>query len=401
MVRKPLPAVAAKTFCEFFAGIGLVREGLLASGWQCVYANDVDAKKQQMYAACFGPSDEFHLGDVWQTDEVVSSIPIQPFLATASFPCVDLSLAGHRRGFDGEHSSTFFGFLAVLEALGDRRPPVVMLENVPGFVTGNEGKDFAAVAASLAGLGYWIDAFVLDAERFVPQSRPRVFVLGVQGGFAPPGAVRQIRKDGLMDPWQMALEAGDRALRPPKLTRLMQQTTLPTGWLLCDVPPPPPRQLQLAEVIDLDDGQEWWAADEVQRHYRMMSDLHRGQVDVLIATKGRHVGTIYRRVRKGSQKAEVRFDGVAGCLRTPRGGSAKQIVIVVDGGRLRMRWMSPREYARLQGAGDFPLTADRIQLLFGFGDAVCVPVISWIDRHVLTPAFDAAQQHAERNGHGG
>ncbi len=86
-----------KTFCEFFAGIGLVREGLTPSGWSCVYANDVDPKKQQLYQGQFGAEGHFHLGDVWNTDEVLARIAGRPFLATASFPCVDLSLAGRDR----------------------------------------------------------------------------------------------------------------------------------------------------------------------------------------------------------------------------------------------------------------------------------------------------------------
>src|SRR4051794_32577297 len=89
---------AQKTFCEFFAGIGLVREGLAVSGWQCVYANEIDPKKQQTYEARFGKSDHFHLGDVWSTEKVVERIPGRPALMTASFPCIDLSLAGHYRG---------------------------------------------------------------------------------------------------------------------------------------------------------------------------------------------------------------------------------------------------------------------------------------------------------------
>src|SRR5450432_774384 len=88
---------SSKTFCEFFAGIGLVREGLASSGWTCVYANDISAKKQELYEGRFGTG-HFHLADVWDTDAVQAQIPERPFLATASFPCVDLSLAGHWRG---------------------------------------------------------------------------------------------------------------------------------------------------------------------------------------------------------------------------------------------------------------------------------------------------------------
>jgi DNA (cytosine-5)-methyltransferase 1 len=368
-------AVEGKTFCEFFAGIGLVREGLLASGWSCVYANDIDPRKRALYEARFGRSDHFHEGDVWRTAEAAGRIPGRPFLATASFPCVDLSLAGHYRGLQGDHSSTFFGFARVLAALAGRRPRAVLLENVTGLLTSRKGEDFAAVARTLAELGYWLDAFVVDAKHFVPQSRPRVFLVGVAEGPRAPGAARRPSPDGL---------------RPARLLALMERVSLPTGWLFLDLPALPVRRTQLAELIDLDDGQEWWDAGEVERHRRMMSDRHRRQVERLLAEGGTHVGTIYRRVRHGSQRAEVRLDGVAGCLRTPRGGSARQIVIVLERGRVRMRWMAPREYARLQGAGDFPLVGDRIRLLYGFGDAVCVPAVRWIDQHVLSPLFDAA-----------
>ena len=106
----------SKSFCEFFAGIGLVRAGLVDSGWICSYANDIDPKKQQLYEAKFGVDDHFHLGDVWDTAAAVDRIDSRPFLATASFPCTDLSLAGHWKGFAGEHSSTFFGFTKILAA---------------------------------------------------------------------------------------------------------------------------------------------------------------------------------------------------------------------------------------------------------------------------------------------
>lgn len=385
----------SKSFCEFFAGIGLVHEGLVGSGWRCTYANDIDPKKRQLYEARFGPSGHFHQADVWNTAEVAAHIPHQPFLATASFPCVDLSVAGHYRGIEGKDSSAFFGFAKVLRALSERRPPLVLVENVTGFITSRNGEDFATATRHLAELGYWLDAFVVDAENFVPQSRPRVFLVGVSDACDIPSAVRQSKGDWLTNPWQVRLES-NAVLRPPSLARLMTQIELDTGWALFDLPAPPRRALQLADVIDRDDAQEWWPRDEVDRHLGMMSDRHRALVAQHVADQGSHVGTIYRRVRQGSQRAEVRFDGVAGCLRTPRGGSAKQIVIVVDAGRVRMRWMSPREYARLQGVGDFPLVGSRIQQLFGFGDAVCVPVIRWIDQHVLSPVFDAAQRTAPR-----
>ncbi|AMV35836.1 DNA cytosine methyltransferase [Planctomyces sp. SH-PL62] len=376
---------ADKTFCEFFAGIGLVREALGASGWSCVYANDVDPKKQGLYLGRFGDEGHFHLGDVWETPEVVSRIEGSPLLATASFPCVDLSLAGNGRGFEGTHSSTFFGFVRAMETLAERCPRLVLLENVTGFLTSSGGKDFEAAARALAGLGYRLDAFTLDAAMFVPQSRPRVFVVGVRADLDPPGAVRRAESGWIVDAWEERLESADRRIRPRKLIELMRAIDLPTGWIAFDVPAPGVKPPDVAEVIDRDDAQDWWDAAAVSKHRDMMHDRHRERVDAMVSSGETFIGTIYRRKRDGRTRAEVRFDGVAGCLRTPRGGSAKQIVIVVEAGRLRMRWMSPREYARLQGAPDFPLVANTIQNLFGFGDAVCVPAVQWIDRHVLSP----------------
>lgn len=395
--KRATPALAAapeKTFLEFFAGVGLVDEGLRPSGWRCVYANDIEERKRQMHFLRNGSADYYHLEDVAKTDEIVARIPGRAFLATASFPCIDLSLAGHFKGFEGKHSSTFFGFAEVLKRLGDRRPPLVMLENVLGFLSARKGKDFEAAAAALAELGYWLDAFVVDAANFVPQSRPRVFVIGMASDMAAALPAHR-RMKGLPSPLAEATR-----LRPDAVVRFMDTLKLPTGWAPLPLPNPPKRRKKLEELIELDDGQEWWGENEIQRHYRMMSARHRHQVDVYLAAKTSFVGTIFRRVRRDGQRAEVRFDGLAGCLRTPRGGSGRQIVIAVDGGRLRMRWMSTMEYARLQGVGDFPLTLPRNQLLLGFADAVCVPVISWIDKHALTPLYEGALL-SRRNGHAG
>ena len=112
------PEASGKTFLEFFAGIGLVEEGLRSSGWRCIYANDVEPRKLQMHRDRNGLVPIYHLGNVRNTDEVLSQITEAPFLATAPFPCVDLSTAGHYRGFEGRHSSAFFGFVDVLKALG-------------------------------------------------------------------------------------------------------------------------------------------------------------------------------------------------------------------------------------------------------------------------------------------
>ena len=95
-------------------------------------------------------------------------------------------------------------------------------------------------------------------------------------------------------------------------------------------------------------------------------------------------GTLYRRVRNGTTFAELRYDGIAGCLRTPRGGSSKQIIVRSGKGENRFRWMTPREYGRLQGVpDDFWTPENNNKAYFGYGDAVCVPAISWIEKSIL------------------
>ncbi len=385
----------AKSFAEFFAGIGLVGLALQRSGWLCQYANDIDPKKTAIYDANF-TDHRCDLRDIWETDAVVERMG-HPFLATASFPCIDLSLAGHWRGLNGKHSSTFFGFAKVAEKLGAARPKLVMVENVVGFLTSHEGKDFSAVAASLASLGYWLDAFVLDARYFVPQSRPRVFLVGIHDSVASTHVIRQQASTALDDAWLHAL-GREAKLRPPSLRRIMQTVELETGWAATPITAPPQSAYTLDAFIDTDADQDWWTEDEVEKHYNRLSDRHRRQVDALVRSRERFVTTGYRRKRNGSTKLEVRFDGIAGCLRTPRGGSARQIVVVIDDGELRLRWMSAVEYGRLQGVDRFEMHPNERQMLFGFGDAVCVPAIEWIDRCVLSPIFESCHGTARRNG---
>jgi len=373
-----------RLFAEFFAGIGLVHLGLNAEGWKCVYANDIASKKHEMYCHQFGHSPQYHIGDIWKTDDVVQRITVAPFLATASFPCVDLSLAGNQEGLLGKDSSTFYGFLNVLNELHARgtAPKAVMIENVMGFLNSRSGKDFRAAAEALADLGYHLDGFVVDAKHFAPQSRPRLFLVGSLEAHLPDTAIKQSKPSLPQDAW---LDSIDRRkeLRPAKLTAAMKAIDLATGWVQFDLPELPPICGDLPSHIDVDDAQDWWEPERVQKHLDEMSDAHRERVNGHIRGKRNTVGTIYRRVRQGKTRSEIRTDGLAGCLRTPRGGSSKQIVFVAGKGTVRMRWMSPVEYARLQGAPNFPIKVGRNQALFGFGDAVCVPAISWIARNVL------------------
>ena len=159
-------------FAEFFAGVGLVREGLEGSGWQCVWANDISADKMSTYVENYG-DDHFHLEDIWKVAaEPEKLLPEDVFLYTVSFPCTDLSVAGARAGLAGEESGTLHAVLKILEQkkLANDLPKMVMLENVSGFLTSHGGKDVVETVKALSELGFVVDIIELDAVLFTPQS---------------------------------------------------------------------------------------------------------------------------------------------------------------------------------------------------------------------------------------
>ncbi len=376
-----------RPFLEFFAGIGLTRLGLGPHGWNCVYANDIEEKKQRMYKSCFGAADHYQVEDVWNTDKIVARIPAeQADLASASFPCVDLSLAGNMKGLNGAQSGAFYGFLRVLQALKrlDRLPKAVLVENVIGFLASHEGKHFRVAVEAIANLGYYVDAFVVDAKYFVPQSRPRLFLLGFLPEVLP--SESQVRGTQAPQPFWFPGDAEMR-LRPKHLLRILSETQIQTGWVPLNLPHLPPENRTLDQVIETGKTEDWWNKTLVDKHLAEMHFRHRERIEQLRRGRGLSVGTMYRRVREGKSRSEIRTDGLAGCLRTPRGGSSKQIVFVAGRGDIRMRWMSPLEYARLQGCPDFPIEVGRNEALYGFGDAVCVPVIRWIAENALAQLF--------------
>jgi DNA (cytosine-5)-methyltransferase 1 len=354
-----------RSFAEFFAGIGLVRAGLEAREWRIALANDIDPEKHEMYQGHFKDAEEhFVLGDIHNL-EVKGLPPVT--LATASFPCKDLSLAGSREGLDGVHSSAFWGFIQVLERLGQNRPPLVMLENVVGFLSANKGGDFEQALLALNRLGYRVDTFIIDAIDFVPQSRERLFVIGLADDIFPAQNLDEV------------IFGLQSRLRPKALISFILKHPQ-IRWNIRRLPPLPEREQFLEDIIeDLPENDPlWWSAKRAEYLLNQMSPRHRAIADEMIAGNRWSYGTVFRRMRKGQSTAELRTDGIAGCLRTPAGGSAKQILFKAGFGKYFARLLTPRECARLMGIGEYTITVPFDQALLGFGDAVCVPVISWI-----------------------
>lgn len=361
-----------KTIAEFFAGIGLMRMGLERAGWRIAFANDIEEDKWQMYRDHFGDTGEFIVDDIHKLG--ASQVP-DVALATASFPCNDLSLAGARKGLAGEQSSAFWGFIEILNKLGTRRPPMILLENVTGFMTSHDGDDFRDALLSLNRLGYAVDAFIIDAVRFVPQSRQRLFVVATKSSNVL--SLNETPKFYEADCRPAAL--ADFILWNPEI-----------NWKIRRLPPLPDARAELTGILEnlSPNSQAWWSRERCEYLLNQMSPKHRATADAMIQDRKISYGTVFRRVRKGRSMAELRTDGIAGCLRTPRGGSARQILFEAGKGRFAVRLLTPRECARLMGADDFVINVSLNQALFGFGDAVCVPVIEWIGRNYLNPVWE-------------
>lgn len=363
-----------KTVIDFFAGIGLVRYALERQGWSEIFALDYSPLKSDIYNYHFGEG-TYHIEDIHNLK--VSQIP-PAVLAHASFPCTDTSVAGRREGLAGPESSAFWGFTRVLKELADARPPLILLENVEGFLTSNKGKDITDALMTLNELGYSVDIMLIDASHFVPQSRVRLFIVGVKG-FNPHNIFEQ----------DMILSRKTEA-RPNKIIAYIRKNSQ-INWYINDTPSLPKRTVRLEEVIDFD--ALWWNRERTDYLFNQMHDHHKTKVQTFMSQKKWTYGTAFRRmrVRNGLKQstAEVRFDGIAGCLRTPKGGSARQILVRVGFGNFDARLLNARENARLMGADEYILSEDLPlnNALFGFGDAVCVPVIEWISRHTLEPLY--------------
>ncbi len=359
-------------FYEFFAGGGLARLGL-EPAFRCVFANDIDPGKAAAYENAFG-TDLFALGDVGALS--TAQLPGTAALGWASFPCQDLSLAGGRAGFDGERSGAFWGFWKVIKALAaeGRAPETLALENVCGLLTSRGGADFTALVTALNDLGYRAGALEIDAALFTPQSRPRVFVIATRT--APPA---DLLADAPVAPFHSpGLIAA--------VSRLPEDAR--ARWLWWRLPVPPTRNTTLADVLD--DDVEWDAPEKTRRLLAIMNPLHRARVLGLRHSGKVEVGALFRRIRiedgRRIQRAEARFDGLAGCLRTPAGGSSRQTLIVVEKDKVRTRLIAPREAARLMGLPDsYPLPRQTTAALHLLGDGVCVSAVRWLSDHLLAP----------------
>jgi DNA (cytosine-5)-methyltransferase 1 len=349
----------------------------LSDGWDLAFANDIDAGKCAAYAENWG-ADGLICGDIAALDPALLQQPID--LYWASSPCQDLSLAGHRSGLAGARSSTFFAWIEHVRAAraGGFAPGILAFENVTGLLSSHGGRDFQAVVDAFAACGYRCGAMEIDARHFLPQSRPRVFVIAVRDDLDLPAGLTQDAPSGTFHTDR--IRAAHAAL-PRKLAQ---------RWIWWTLPDPARPNAALADLIDTA-APDVMTPTSLDRLLSLMTAPHRARVQDAVDAGGLHVGTVYKRGRPDGlgqtvQRAEVRFDGLAGCLRTPGGGSSRQTVLIVRDGTVTARLLSTREAARLMGLPDSYRLPARFNDAYRLsGDGVAVPVVRHLDTHIFQP----------------
>lgn len=377
------------SFYEFFAGGGMARAGL-GETWTCLFANDFDPKKGDAYRANWGDAGELKVEDIRKLNG--ADLPGSPDLVWGSFPCQDLSLAGAGAGLAGERSGAFYPFWDVVRELAadGRAPKLVAVENVCGSLTSHGGEDFKAICRTFAEAGYLYGALVINADLFVPQSRPRLFVIGVRDDVElPAGLTAALPSEPFHT--KALIRAVDSLPSKVRANLVWWNLTVPEA-----------RKDAFADLIEeTPDSVDWHTPAETKKLLAMMSKVNKAKVDDAKKAGRRVVGGVYRRTRfdeKGVkvQRAEVRFDDVAGCLRTPAGGSSRQIILVIDGPRVRSRLISARETARLMGLEDDYVLPHRYNDAYHLtGDGVAAPVVAHLAREIFEPVV-AGSVHYEQ-----
>ena len=345
-------------FLDFFAGSGLVAEGL-KDFFQTVWANDICEKKAKVFCANHD-NKIFHLGSI---EDVQGGDLPTALLSWGSFPCQDLSLAGNMNGLSSSRSGLVWQWLRVMDELS-KRPPLAVAENVVGLVSAAKGEHYRRLHKALIGRGYKVGAIMIDASHWVPQSRKRVFVIAVEAGIS----TEQFETDHPI--W----------CHPSSIVRAAEGLD---RWVWWNLPKPPDRKKKLEDLIEFDAP-----CDEPEKKERLLGlvpEKHREKMtsDSIIG------GTVfpgYKRIRNGRQVLELRFDGLAGCLRTPEGGSSRQFLVIKDNGSFKTRLLTVGEAAALMGAPEnYKLPGAYNDGYKAMGDAVAVPVSRYLAEKLLSP----------------
>lgn len=362
-------------WAEFFAGGGMARAGL-GSKWQCVFANDFDQTKVSCYRENW-TSDHLIHGDIRFVSP--ESIPDNLELAWASTPCQNFSSAGIGDGLLGNYSSIFLAWWELIrQKISAGSPPkIIVLENVRGLLRSRKGQDFHTLAESFTSAGYKFGVVLVDTIHFLPQSRPRIFLIAVRGDQNIP---RSLFTELPITTWH-----------PSDLINAVENlpANIRERYIWWHLPKPPALELTISDILD-HEGLAWHSPAQTQKLLDTMSHIHREKIRIAANSTSRIIGTLFRRMRPHEGKSrsftEVRFDGIAGCLRASDGGSSRQMLIVIDGESVKTRHMTSRESARLMGLPEnYSLPTVKTHAAKLIGDGVAVPVVRFLSDSLLLP----------------
>lgn len=164
--------MAAMRFVDLFSGMGSFHYSFGRLGWKCVLACDIDPSSRCTYEHHYGIRPCENIMDIRPKD-----MPRYDILC-AGFPCQPFSSEGLRKGFEDPRGNMVFEVFRIMKGT---RPPIVVLENVPGLVNHNQGKTFQTICKTMQKLGYEIAWDMWQATDFgIPQTRKRVFIVGVR-----------------------------------------------------------------------------------------------------------------------------------------------------------------------------------------------------------------------------
>jgi DNA (cytosine-5)-methyltransferase 1 len=355
VARQPIRPDATFRFIDLFAGIGGLRRGFDAIGGRCVFTSEWNTFAQTTYLANYydGP-DHIFAGDITKVE--ASDIPDHDVLL-AGFPCQPFSLAGvskknslgRAHGFRCDAQGTlFFDVARIIEHC---RPKVILLENVKNLLSHDGGKTFAVIRATLTEeLGYDISVRVIDARCFVPQHRERIFIVGVRRDL-----------DIKVDLAAMALPPGATG---PRLGSILHPED---GTEIADP------QFTSGGVVQT----KYQLSDKLWQYLQGYAEKHRAKGN------GFGFGLVGR-------------DNVARTLSARYHKDGSEILVDQGSGR-NPRRLTPRECARLMGfdrpgGADFMMPVSDTQAYRQFGNAVVVPVVEAVARHIAPAILQAMQQ---------
>jgi DNA (cytosine-5)-methyltransferase 1 len=309
------------TFIDLFAGIGGIRLGFEKFKGECVFTSEWDKYSQITYQVNFG---DVPNGDITKTD--VKDIPKHDILL-GGFPCQPFSNAGLKQGFDDTRGTLFFDVARIIE---HRKPAMILLENVKGFVNHDKGRTMKIVTETLEELGYNVFYKVLNARDFgIPQNRERIYIVGIN---------------------------------KKKL-----------GSIGFKFPEPTYKPTKVGDILESKVDDKYTLSNKLWQGHKRRLKEHRAKGNgfgySLFDQNSRYTSTISARYYKDGSE------------------------ILIEQKNKNPRKLTPREAARLQGFPEsFKIPVSDTQAYRQFGNSVAVPVISAIAKEMIKVLNDPGER---------